>query len=96
MSGHILLAFFRKIYPATVDIYIFNKMEHLNNEYHYFMRSLICLLTNKGHTYEILKTETNESYYLEAAFPKSAAPMLSDGQHFYLYVPPEQMVIITD
>ena len=42
------------------DIYIYNKMEHLNNEYHYFMRSLICLLTNKGHTYEILKTETNE------------------------------------
>ena len=43
-----------------------------------------------------LKTETNENYCLEAAFPKSTAPLLSDGQHFYLYVPPEQMVIITD
>ena len=43
-----------------------------------------------------LKTATKESYCLEADFPKSAAPMLSDGQHFYLYVPPEQMVIITD
>ena len=43
-----------------------------------------------------LKTENKESYCLEAAFPKSDAPLLSDGQHFYLYVPPEQMVIITD
>jgi hypothetical protein len=46
--------------------------------------------------YFSLKTETNESYCLEAAFPKSVAPLLSDGQHFYLYLPPEQMVIITD
>jgi molybdate transport system ATP-binding protein len=43
-----------------------------------------------------LKTENNENYCLEAAFPKSVAPLLSDGQHFYLYLPPEQLVIITD
>ena len=35
--------------------YIYNKCEQLNNEYEYFMSSLICLLTKKGHTYEILK-----------------------------------------
>lgn len=34
--------------------YIYNKCEQLNNEYEYFMSSLICLLTKKGHTYEIL------------------------------------------
>ena len=43
-----------------------------------------------------LKTETNDSYCLEAAFPKSVAPLLSDGQYLYLYLPPEQIVIITN
>jgi molybdate transport system ATP-binding protein len=42
-----------------------------------------------------LKTGTNGTYCLEAAFPKSAAPALSDVQSFYLYLPPEQIVIIT-
>lgn len=43
-----------------------------------------------------LKTKTTGSYYLEAAFPKSIVQSLSDGRNFYLYLPPEQVVIITD
>ena len=43
-----------------------------------------------------LKTNTNTNYCLEAAFPKSIAPTPADGTNFYLYLPPEQIVIITD
>ncbi len=43
-----------------------------------------------------LKTEKSVSYRLEASFSKSIAPSLSDGGSFYLYLPPEQMVIITN
>jgi molybdate transport system ATP-binding protein len=43
-----------------------------------------------------LKTNSDNFYRLEAAFPKAMAPSLSDGVIYYLYLPPEQMVIITN
>ena len=43
-----------------------------------------------------LKTNSDNCYRLEAAFPKAVAPSLSDGMSYYLYLPPEQMVIITN
>jgi hypothetical protein len=43
-----------------------------------------------------LKTNTDNSYRLEASFPKTAAPSLSDGVNYYLYLPPEQIVIMTN
>ncbi len=43
-----------------------------------------------------LKTVTDNPYRLEAAFPKAAAPSLSDGVNYYLYLPPEQIVIMTN
>ena len=42
-----------------------------------------------------LKTNINSVYRLETAFPKSIAPSLSNGSSYYLYLPPEQVVIIT-
>jgi molybdate transport system ATP-binding protein len=42
-----------------------------------------------------LKTNINSIYRLETAFPKSVAPSLSNGSSYYLYFPPEQLVIIT-
>ena len=42
-----------------------------------------------------LKTHINSIYCLETAFPKSVAPSFSDGSTYYLYLPPEQIVIIT-
>jgi molybdate transport system ATP-binding protein len=42
-----------------------------------------------------LKTSINSIYRLETAFPKSVAPSLSNGSSYYLYLPPEQVVIIT-
>jgi molybdate transport system ATP-binding protein len=43
-----------------------------------------------------LKSETSGKCYLEAAFSKSMSQSLSDGHNFYLYLPPEQLVIIRD
>jgi molybdate transport system ATP-binding protein len=43
-----------------------------------------------------LKTGTDSVYCLEASFPKSLAPALSNGQSLYLYLPPEQIAIITN
>ena len=42
-----------------------------------------------------LKTDTASSYRVEATFTKSIAPLLSNGTSYYLYFPPEQLVIIT-
>jgi hypothetical protein len=43
-----------------------------------------------------LKTNTDISYRLEAAFAKADAPPLADTRSYYLYLPPEQMVIMTN
>jgi molybdate transport system ATP-binding protein len=43
-----------------------------------------------------LKTTKPGNYCLEAAFSKSTAPPLADGQSCFLYLPPEHMVIITN
>ena len=43
-----------------------------------------------------LKTDKSGNCCMEAAFSKSSAPQLIDGQNCYLYLPPEQMIIITN
>jgi molybdate transport system ATP-binding protein len=43
-----------------------------------------------------LKTNQDSCYRIEAAFPRGAAPTLTDGLNYYLYLPPEQIVIITN
>jgi molybdate transport system ATP-binding protein len=43
-----------------------------------------------------LKTEKSGNRSLEAAFSKATAPQLIDGGSCYLYLPPEQIVIITN
>lgn len=43
-----------------------------------------------------LKTNKDSCYRIEAAFPRGAAPTLTDGLNYYLYLPPEQIVIITN
>jgi molybdate transport system ATP-binding protein len=42
-----------------------------------------------------LKTNKDNCYRLEAAFPRGTAATLSDGANCYLHLPPEQIVIIT-
>ena len=43
-----------------------------------------------------LKTGKDGNYRLEAAFPRGMAAPLSDGSNYYLHLPPEQIVIITN
>jgi len=43
-----------------------------------------------------LKTNKDSCYRIEAAFPRGAAPTLIDGLNYYLYLAPEQIVIITN
>jgi molybdate transport system ATP-binding protein len=42
-----------------------------------------------------LKTNINSIYRLETAFPKSAVSSFSSCSNYYLYLPPERVVIIT-
>ena len=43
-----------------------------------------------------LKTNKDTCYCIETAFPKGGAPTLIDGLNYYLYLPPEQIVIIAN
>ncbi len=42
-----------------------------------------------------LNTSSSCSHYLETIFPKSDTRLLSNGQPYYLYLPPEHLAIIT-
>ena len=42
-----------------------------------------------------LKTNTSSIYRMETAFPKSVVSSFTNGSNYYLYLPPEQLVIIT-
>jgi len=46
--------------------------------------------------YFCLDTVSGGRYYLETIFPKSDAQLLSNGQKYYLYLPPEHITIISD
>jgi hypothetical protein len=41
--------------------YIYNKQEKLNSSHHYFLPSLLIMIKNKGHTYEIEESEKSKN-----------------------------------
>jgi molybdate transport system ATP-binding protein len=43
-----------------------------------------------------LRTKTDKNHSLEATFSKSMVQTLSNGQSYYLHLPPEHLMIITD
>ncbi len=43
-----------------------------------------------------LDTDSGESLFLETVFPKSDARSLSNGQQYYLYLPPEHLTIMAN